>query len=203
MSKKICVFGDSIANGSCDSIGGGWVNRLKTFFLASDYDHSVYNLGVSGDNSDNLLARFEIECIAREPEIIVIAIGINDAQHNIKTGKTRVSLEGFKNNINKLINIAEKFTNKIILVEVTKVEELKVTPIPWDENKEKCYLNDNIKKYNSIIENICSEQSLRLIKVFNLLDNIDLDDGLHPNEKGHEAIFEKVKKELIKAGVIE
>ena len=31
----------------------------------------------------------------------------------------------------------------------------------------------------------------------------DLDDYVHPNTKGHEKIFEKVKKELIKAGIIE
>ena len=38
-------------------------------------------MGVSGDTSDDLIKRFPIECQSRRPDIIIIAIGINDSRY--------------------------------------------------------------------------------------------------------------------------
>jgi len=39
MSKKICVFGDSISQGYNDYNEGGWINRLRKYFdLLNDED---------------------------------------------------------------------------------------------------------------------------------------------------------------------
>ena len=94
----ICVFGDSIAWGAVDPENGGWVSSLRNYFesksLRADLDTDVYNLGISGDNTDDLLERFDVEVEARKPDTIVFAIGINDAQFLIPIAKTIVS--GFR-----------------------------------------------------------------------------------------------------------
>ena len=73
----ICVFGDSIAWGAVDPENGGWVNCLRNYFesksLRVDQDTDVYNLGISGDNTNDLLARFDVEVRARNPDTIVFA----------------------------------------------------------------------------------------------------------------------------------
>ena len=51
------IFGDSITQGFND-LTGGWVQRLRESLTLDDF---VINLGVSGDTSDGLLARFEVE----------------------------------------------------------------------------------------------------------------------------------------------
>lgn len=77
------IFGDSITQGFND-LTGGWVQRLRESLTLDDF---VINLGVSGDTSDGLLARFEVELKPRlstegESNIILIAIGSNDSAWN-------------------------------------------------------------------------------------------------------------------------
>lgn len=77
--STICVFGDSIVWGEGDPVGGGWVSRLKRYYEEHNCGVSVYNLGIDADTSEWLLSRIESETLAREPDIVVIAIGINDS----------------------------------------------------------------------------------------------------------------------------
>ena len=200
MSKKICVFGDSISQGYNDYRWGGWIDRLKIYFNLSDYDIPVFNLGVSGDNTFDLLKRFKVESEARNPELIIFAIGINDSQYINSKDNPSILLNEFNNNLLELKNLSKQFTNKIVFVGLTKVEELKVMPIPWSTTK--YYDNENIRKYDLAIKNFCKENSLYFIEMFDLLDDEDLDDGLHPNLKGHEKMFLRVKNFLIKNKII-
>jgi lysophospholipase L1-like esterase len=196
METTICIFGDSIALGAVDPENGGWVAQLRRYFETNDYDIAVYNQGVSGDNTDDLLKRFKVECEAREPQIIIFAIGINDSQYVKTKDNPRVSLEKFQNNLVELINQAKNFSDKIAFVGLTKVEESKVMPIPWSD-EEKFYDNDNIVKYNEVIKKICDDNDLPFIDLLDLLDPVDLDDGLHPNSEGHKKMFLKIKEFLL------
>ncbi|MBS3175346.1 hypothetical protein J4440_05675 [Candidatus Woesearchaeota archaeon] len=191
MEQTICIFGDSIVWGSWDPEEGGWVSRLRSYLETSDYEIRVYNCGVSGDNTDNLLQRFDVEATAREPSIVIFAIGINDSQYANSKNNSRVPIERFQYNLQKLINKAKKFTQKIIFLSLTKVDESKTMPVPWDTTK--YYDEENVKKYNSKIKDICNKNNLPFIDIFDLLDNSDLEDGLHPNQEGHKKIFLKIK----------
>ena len=58
---KILVFGDSIAYGANDYELGGWVNRLRLDFdKKTDYEIEVFNLGRSGEISEEVLNRFDL-----------------------------------------------------------------------------------------------------------------------------------------------
>jgi len=91
-------------------------------------------------------------------------------------------LEKFQNNLMELINQAKNFTDKIVFISLTKVDESKVMPIPWSDKK-KFYDNNNIVKYNTVIKEICNDNNLSFINLLNLLEPNDLDDGLHPNSE--------------------
>ncbi len=195
MEKTICIFGDSITWGAWDPEKGGWGARLRSYFETNNVEINVYNCGVSGDNTDDLLQRFKIEAIAREPNIIIFAIGINDSQYINSKDNPRVSIEKFQNNLQELVSQAKQITSKIIFVGLTKVDELKTIPISWD--KIKYYDMENVSKYNSIIKNFCQKNKLTFINMLDLLRNEDLEEGLHPNINGHKKMFEKIKKFLI------
>jgi lysophospholipase L1-like esterase len=200
MSKRICVFGDSIALGACDHEGGGWVARLRKYLEINGYDYDVYNLGISGDTTDDLLERFGAEAGAREPEIIIFAIGVNDSSYRQPLNGSYVPLNKFKANLEILKQKANKFTNKVIFVGITKVDENKTAPIPW--NIDANYRNKDIKEYNQAIKEFCEKNNLLFTPIYDLLDKEDLEDGLHPNSEGHEKIFQRVKDFLIKNKII-
>ena len=191
MEKTICIFGDSIAMGAFDIEQGGWVARLKNYFWQNDYDVTIYNMSVSGDNTDDLLKRFKAESVPREPSLIVFAIGINDSQYVNSKNNPRVSLDKFKKNLSKLIVQAKEFTADIVFVGLTIVDEAKTMPIPWAKNK--YYDNENVDQYNLAIRLFCEENKLSFISVLGLLNTNDLYDGLHHSDMGHKKMFEKVK----------
>ncbi|MCD6279715.1 hypothetical protein J7J26_03010 [Candidatus Micrarchaeota archaeon] len=204
---QILIFGDSIAYGAWDK-EGGWVQRLKKFLDKKDLTDPnfyclVYNLGVSGNNSKDLLERFEFETKQRlkenEETIIIFAIGVNDSQFVHSERNHRVPINKFKDNIQKLIKLTQKFSSKIIFVGLTPVDETKTTPIPWSTDKS--YKNEYIQKYNETIKNICDENKIYFIEIFEKLKEMSyqelLEDGLHPNSEGHQKIFEIVREFLI------
>ncbi len=190
MERTICIFGDSITMGASDIEQGGWVARLKNYFWQNDHDITVYNLGVSGDTTDDLLERFKSESAARKPDLIIFAIGINDSQYINSKDNPRVDLDKFKDNLNKLVAQAKKFTSDIIFIGLTNVDESKTMPIPWAKNR--YYDNENVNQYNSAVKLFCEEKFL-FVDMSDLLDDDDLEDGLHPNNTGHKKMFERIK----------
>lgn len=206
---QFLVFGDSITYGAWDK-EGGWVQRLRTF-IEEKYpeEHSIYNLGVSGNTTEDLLQRLDSETKQRlkedeEETIIVFAIGINDSQYIHDKNNLRTSPEKLIENIQNLIKLAKKFTSKVIFIEITPVDESKTTPIPWNTNKS--YRNVNIQKFNEIIKSVCKENNIYFIEVYKqwIKSNYKdlLEDGLHPNSDGHKKIFEIVKNYLVKEKII-
>lgn len=209
---RILVFGTSITFGAWDR-KGGWVERLKNFFIKKflsdkNFRYLVYNLGISGDTTEDLLERFEFEAKQRlkegEETIVIFEIGGNDSQFIHSQNSLRILPEKFRQNIQNLINLAKKFSSKIIFIGHSPVDETKTTPIPW--NRDKSYKNENVSKYNEIIKSVCQENNVYFIEIFEKLSKLGyqnlLEDGLHSNSKGHQKIFETIKDFLIKNKII-
>ncbi len=205
--SKVLVFGDSITWGAIDTEGGGWVERLRLYMWRKG-DVDIYNLGVSGEKTPDLLERFEPETKARikedEETIVIFAIGINDSYFIHSKNDFITPIEKFKENIGKLINLAQKFSSKIIFVGLTPVDESRTTPIPW--NTDKSYKNESVKKYDEVINSVCKNKNIPFIEIFDnwMKSNyqILLEDGLHPNSEGHKNIFEVVRDFLVQNKLI-
>lgn len=195
MGKRICIFGDSITWGAYDPVGGGWATRLRNYFEGSDYDTDIYNLGVSGDTTDDLINRFEPEVKARHPQLIVIAIGINDSVLVHSKDERRVPVNRFKQNLELLISTAKKYVEDIVFIGLTSIDESLTRPKL--RNKDKSLDEKTIKEYNQVIKELCLENNLKFITLQEIIEKEDLEDGLHPNSQGHQKIFERIKIEFI------
>lgn len=111
---NVLIFGDSITYGAYDEELGGFVNRLKLKLERNHRNYyNVYNLGVPGANTNEILNKFENECMVRlDPTletIIIFFIGINDSSY--KNDVQDIKLANYKSNISKLI---EKAKNLVI-----------------------------------------------------------------------------------------
>lgn len=209
----ILIFGDSITYGAWD-IKGGWPQRLrkyldeKTLAPNSDIEYIVYNLGVSGDTTEELLERFYFETKYRlseeEENIFIFAIGINDSQDIHSKKGLRVSPKEFRKNLKTIIKKARKISSKIVFIGLNPIDESKVDPIPWATDKS--YKNKNIEKFNKIIKSACKENNVLFLDILEKFKQKNykklLEDGAHPNTEGHKKIFEIVKSALVKEKII-
>jgi len=196
-TKNICIFGDSIAYGAW-SRDGGWAERLRVALQRRTLDsgfqeyYFLYNESIPGDTTDDVLKRFASECEARKPHIVLFAIGINDASCRGDRHMPRVSPESFKKNIRTLLGAARGRAETIAAVGLTRVDE-KLT-MPFENTY---FSNSRIAEYDAALQKICRESSIRHLDVSHLLSADDLEDGLHPNDVGHEKIFRTVETVLL------
>src|SRR5690606_7564988 len=68
---RVLVFGDSITQGYW-AVEHGWVDRVRKYFDARQFEDlggrdepTIFNLGISADNSNDILSRIESEVAAR------------------------------------------------------------------------------------------------------------------------------------------
>lgn len=215
MDKHILVFGDSNTYGAWD-IEGGWVTRLRKYLDQKHIDNNlsegtfalVYNLGVSGDKSTDLLKRFKVEAEARkgrhgEEVVILLDVGTNDCIFNEKLGDLEVSQEDFKNNYLELISLAQEYSQKIVIIGSMPTDS-RVDPIPWAPGRH--YRNKDIKRYNEIMREVARETEVYFIEVYNNFIEKDysslLIDGVHMNSEGHKQVYEVIRDYLLENKII-
>ncbi len=189
--NTILCFGDSLAYGAWDP-EGGWVARLRKE-LEEKGDWLVYNLGIDGDTTRQLLERIHDEIKRRlgslegDRLIIIIQIGKNDSMIWMDSGENVIPLPEFKENMMLIISLCKRFTKNVLVVGPGKVDESKTCPISWDPSRG--YKNKEIKKYLEALRGVVGKLGVRFLDVLDKLDKSDLaEDGLHWNEKGQKKI---------------
>jgi len=205
---RVLVFGDSIAQGFW-SVDGGWVEKLRRHYdslaiadLKNNKQPEIFNLGVSGDTTRNLLSRIGPETKARkwpgDSLVVLLAIGTNDELFQNK--RQIVPPDEFKTNIQKILSILSPIADNIMLIGNAACEEKLTTPVFWGDIY---YTNEQIKKYEDYIAEIARSEKIAFVPIFEKFSNKMknkqlLADGLHPNDEGHEFIFQLVQPQLDK-----
>lgn len=208
--KAILCFGDSITfGGGCD---GGWCGYLKKWYEALNEDSDVYNLGIGGETSSQLLERFESETRARlrsgdspDAYTLIIAIGVNDSKYkgSVSQQNVLVQEDKFSENILSLIKKAKSFNQKVAFLGILPVDESK-TLVRYNGT---ALTNERVTKFNRIIKDICKKEGVLFLDLNRLVSKIDykplLEDGIHPNAKGYRRIFTLVRAFLKKNNLLE
>ncbi|MCC7574734.1 SGNH/GDSL hydrolase family protein [Candidatus Woesearchaeota archaeon] len=201
------MFGDSITLGRGVAPCRGWAGFLKDYFEAQDIHNVLYNLGVPGDSSRDLLGRFGIEAEARvkyiresDKYIILIGIGVNDSRGMGSPDDFCVSLDEYFLNVKKIVGLAKSFTKDVVLVSLVPVDE---SLMPFENT---FFSNEVIKKYNESLLSISEELGVLYCDVFNEFVNRDysvlLFDGVHPNKDGYEFMYSVIKNFLVEHKLI-
>lgn len=206
---RVLVFGDSITQGYW-AIEHGWVDRVRMHYDALQLEDlngrdepTIFNLGISADNTEDILKRIEQEVAARTrpnhrvKSAVLLQIGINDSSK--EPTDPQVSVSQYEENLKEIITRIKPKTSKIILIGSSSCTESQTTPVSWGEHY---YTNASIKTYETVMQEIAAEYGVGFIPVFEQFKaEVDsgknlLADGLHPNEAGHELIYKIVMPKL-------
>jgi lysophospholipase L1-like esterase len=197
---RVLVFGASSAQGYWDS-RGGWADRLKAYYdeiQMQDFSierPKVMNLGISGDTASQVLARLESEAKSRQnPKGICVVIQVGSNNAALQGGQTRTTAEAYQAEMENLIVKAMSLTDKVAVVGFPAVDESKTNPIPWADLY---YKNENIRKFETAAKTAAQKQGVVFVPIFEKFESgMNAHDGLHPNDAGHQLIFELVRPAL-------
>lgn len=201
---QILAFGDSITDGAYDE-QGGWAARMQRHFMSANLQKDVindetdwfYNLGISGNTARDMLARIDTEAKARKifredkRSVILFAIGTNDSAADMSSHNYRFSEDEFRLNLLKLESKVRSGQTKVIFIGPMPVIESFTTPIYGD-----CwYTNERIGRFNDVIRELAHGLPAVFIDLLQDASQIDENyfmDGLHPNTRGHEWMYDKI-----------
>ena len=127
---RIVFAGDSVTDmgsqnpvgeGLFDSIGHSYVRVIENLLAAlyPEVHLRVTNSGISGDNSQMLLARWERDVRALDPQWVSICIGINDVWRQFDSPAIKeqtISPECYRENVRKMILTEKPHVKGIFLM---------------------------------------------------------------------------------------
>lgn len=122
---------------------------------------------------------------------MVFSIGMNDC--GISGGDYGVSKTEYRENVEEIIDKASHLADQVIAVGLSPVDEEELA----DSLEASRYLNSGVREYEEILKRACSQEGVEFIPTFDSLAegetwNQKLFDGLHPNTRGHQEIYEIV-----------
>ena len=199
--KRIVFFGDSITQAGVQPKGYITVlgDLLKQKNQAEKYE--LIGAGIGGNKVYDLYLRMDDDVLAKNPNIVVIWVGVNDVWHKRSYG-TGTDADKF-----------EKFYNVIIKkLQAKNIQVFLTTPAAIGEKTDfSNELDGDLNRYSSIIRTIAQKNNCGLIDLrkaflaYNLANNhenkesgILTGDRVHLNEKGNQFVAEEMYKVLFK-----
>lgn len=193
MDIAYCIFGDSVTQASY--VKKSWVDSMKEF-LESKYDDSfvnVFNLGIGGNTTSDILIRLDSESSVRLPTDIMFAVGVNDSGYLKSDNSPITNEEQFRANILSLIEKARKYTKNITFIGMVLGNDSILQPLPGSSIG-KSYSTKRTQQYDHMLRELAESNGCRFVHLLNKLENLDFQDGLHPNEQGHQKMFKAIKE---------
>ena len=171
--KKILVLGDSLAEGYGLEESMAFPRIVEKELRNKKREIEIINGGVSGATSANGLQRLKWH-LKKPVDLILLELGANDGLRGLKIDET-------KKNLKSIIQFAREKKIKIALLGIL---------MPPNYGKE--YTTQFEKMYKEIAK----EEKLPflpfLLEGVAGVPSLNLPDGIHPNQKGHEVIGKKV-----------
>jgi len=171
--RVIVAFGDSLTAGLGVKPEQSYPARLEAKLRAEGYDYRVVNAGVSGDTTAGGLRRVDW-ALRSKPDIVVVALGANDALRALDLGSVRANLDA-------IVARFQKAGVRVLLV------GMEVPP-----NYGARYAAD----FRAIYADIARKRSVAFMPF--LLDGVAGNstlnqlDGIHPTAAGYAVIVDRL-----------
>jgi lysophospholipase L1-like esterase len=172
---RVCVVGDSYVTGYGDPKALGWVGRVVARTPRDTLDLTVHQLGVRGDSTAGVLARWREETGRRwfdgADNRLVLAVGANDVGQGISLARTR-------------LNLANVVDEAVAL----GLQPFVVGPPPWLDQA----ANSALRAVVDAERDVCERRSVPFVDCFTPLlghaqwfADLGPGDGVHPGQAGY------------------
>lgn len=175
----VLALGDSLTAGYGLGAGKAYPELLQARLRAEGFNARVINAGVSGDTTGNGLARLDW-ALEEKPDLAIVALGANDGLRGLDPARSEANLDA----------ILSKLRAKgVILLLAGMYAPRNMGP-------------DFVRAFDGMYPRLAAKHQAALYPF--LLDgvagdpNLNLPDGLHPNEAGAALIAERLYPALLR-----
>ena len=177
------------------------------------------NAGKGGNTTEAARGRFSEDVLDRQPDIVVIQFGINDAAVDVwKTPpatQARVTTNRYTVNLEYFVETLQAQNRGVIL--------MTPNPMRWAPALKQMYgkppyrpdapdgFNEILRTYADCVRGVAKKHAVPLVDVYEAFQtyghgmgqSIDdlLFDGMHPNGKGHQLVADLLIKEVLRSKV--
>ena len=196
---KVIFFGDSITQAGVQPTG--YITKVGDLCKAENKgdQYEFIGAGIGGNKVYDLYLRMEDDVLSKNPDVVVIYVGVNDVWHKSSYG-TGTDPDKFEKFYQALINKIKGTGSKIILT----------TPAAIGEKTDFTNQQDgDLNKYSIIIRSLALKNNLPVVDLrkglleYNLHNNpenkdrgILTTDGVHLNDKGNQYVADEMWKAI-------
>lgn len=208
------IFGASGTHG-VGGEHGGWADKIKLWLHEEMFGPNgkgqqciVYELGIVGDTTRDVVGRFEVETLARIAEkdpkntYVIFSAGANDSKATNNPTNYLHTADEYGDNVYAFIQQAKKFANHILCVGLLPIDQSKVYPKHNPLTGGKSYFdNQRMHQFEEVLVRTCQPEKVPCVSLFGTVPARWVEDcvgadGMHPNDAGHQWVFEQVKPRL-------
>lgn len=170
---RIVAFGDSLTAGYQLPSGKGFADQLGTFLKDQGLNVEVNNAGVSGDTTSSGLARLDWS-IPDGTDLVILELGANDALQGLPVDQAKANLEAMVKRLKerKIAVLLAGMKAPPNMGEAYGVEFDAIYPALAEKY--------DIPLYPFFLDGVAADTEL------------NLSDGIHPNEDGILVIVKKI-----------
>ena len=196
---KIIFFGDSITQAGVKP--GGYIVRIDSMCNAAGLKESYefVGAGIGGNKIYDLYLRMEEDVLAKNPDVVVVYVGVNDVWHKATSGTGT--------DADKFVKFYQAVIKKL---KANNIKVLLCTPAAIGEKTDFSNAQDgDLNEYSKMIRELAVKNNLPLIDLrkafldYNLKNNPENKpnkiltwDGVHPNDTGCQLIADAMWKAL-------
>lgn len=198
-TDRVCFIGNSI------TMQGGFHHNIALFYATRfpKANVAIYNCGISGNQTINVIARMDSDILIHKPTWSVVKLGMNDVHRELYSkdsvnvpgieAKKQHALDVYRNNYEIIIETLLKNKSKVILQTPTIYEETTAMPGEIFPGR-----NGALKKCAGYVEEFGRKYHLPVVDYWYAMQNIDKriqrndpsatiigKDREHPGDVGH------------------
>ena len=171
---KVIFFGDSITQAGVQP--GGYITRIDSMSKIGNVSgqYEFAGAGISGNKVYDLYLRMEEDVLAKNPDMVVIYVGVNDVWHKASSG-TGTDADKFEKFYLAVINKLKAKNIKVIVC----------TPAAIGERTDFSNQQDgDLNNYSNIIRRLAAKNNLSLVDLRKSFLDYNLENNKQNKESG-------------------
>jgi len=198
--SKIVFFGDSITQAGVNK--GGYIDRVQNYIAQKNLQEKfeLNGAGIGGNKVYDLYLRLDDDVLAKDPQVVVIYVGINDVWHKTTHG-TGTDIDKYEKFYVAIIKKLQARNIKVVVCTPSVIGEKKNGANPQDPD---------LDKYSSVIRKLATTYNCTLIDLRAAFAKYETDnnagdsesgilttDRVHLNDKGNQLVADEMIKGLV------